>query len=385
MIERLLLKQIKNYISKFPIITVTGVRQCGKTTLLRESLPTYTYVSLEDPDVRSFAADDPRGFLNTYKAPCIFDEIQRVPEMFSYLQTKVDESGKMGEYILSGSHNFLLMQSISQSLAGRTALLTLAPFSVSELKAAGRLPEKTTELMLKGFYPAIYARSLEPSEYFPSYIRTYIDRDIRLIRNIPDSDTFIKFVKLLAARSGQVINRTELSNACDISVPTVRAWMSVLSQSYVIFELPVYHKNFSKRLVKSPKIYFYDTGLLCFLLGIESEAQLNESPNKGAVFETMVVSEYMKYAYSRAKEPACYYWRDSNQNEVDLLIEENGKLKIFEIKSGTTMDRKYLKGLKKFADIAGIDMSDAACIYDGAVNAHGEAGSFVRFTDFLFI
>ncbi|MBQ9359454.1 MAG: ATP-binding protein [Lachnospiraceae bacterium] len=373
--------KITDYTKKFPIVTVTGVRQCGKTTMLRSSFPEYGYVSLEDADIREFAMSDPRGFLQGYETPCIIDEIQRVPELFSYLQTKVDNDNVMGEYILSGSHNFLLMEKVSQSLAGRTAVFTLAPFSISELSSAEMLCTNADELMLKGFYPAIYNRSLSPDEYFPSYIRTYIERDVRLIKNITDADGFTRFVRLLAARSGQTINHTDLSNACGISVPTVRAWLSVLRQSFIVFELMPYYRNYSKRLVKTPKLYFYDTGLLCHMLGIETKEQLSAHPLRGAVFETMVISEYMKSRFFKGKETAGYFWRDTNQNEVDLLTEDMGELRAYEIKSGKTMNRKFFDGLYKFSDISGIPKENLNCILDIDRSMRGEKGNFIRYTE----
>ena len=381
MIPRTITEQVEKLSKKYPIVTLTGVRQCGKSTLLKAAFSDYEYISLEDPDIRAFVQNDPRGFLNNCKTPCILDEIQHVPELFSYLQTKVDTDNVMGEFLLSGSHNFLLMQSISQSLAGRSAILTLAPFSIAELREAGFLPDTVEELMLKGFYPAIYARDIAVSDYFPSYVSTYIERDVRLLRNIPDATAFIRFVRLCAARSGQILNYTELANACAVSVPTVRAWISVLIQSYILFELPPYYNNFSKRLVKSPKLYFYDTGLLCYLLGIETPEQLSDHPQKGAIFETMIVSEYQKCRLFSGKTPAGYFWRDSNQNEVDLLTENAGQLKAIEIKAGKTMDQKYLSGLKKFASISGLPTKELFCIYGGNQTMYGENGSFVSWKD----
>ena len=384
MIKRTLQEQLNNYVTKFPIVTVTGVRQCGKSTLLKECLKGYGYVSCEDPDIRDFAIADPRGFLNNFKAPCILDEIQRVPELFSYLQTKVDSNKEMGQYVISGSHNFLLMQSISQSLAGRTAVLTLAPFSISELKEENALPEDAEDLMLKGFYPALYDRNLSAEEYFPSYVQTYIERDVRLLRNIPDANSFIRFVRMLAIRSGQVVNQTELAGVCGISVPTLRAWLSVLIQSYLVFELPPYYNNYSKRLVKSAKMYFYDTGLLCHLLGIETPDQLRQHDLRGAIFETMVVSEYMKSRLFKAKTPAGYFWRDTNQNEVDLLTEDENGLKAFEIKASHTADRSFLKGLHKFAELSGLSTDDITCIYSGDRSLRGEQGSFVKYSEVFY-
>ena len=381
MIKRSIQDKLNIYLSKFPIVTLTGVRQCGKSTLIKNAFPDYNYVSLESPDARDFAINDPRGFLCSYKAPCIFDEVQRTPELFSYLQAIVDQENTAGRYILSGSHNFLLMQNVSQSLAGRTAVLTLAPLSIAELANEDALPDNTDALMLKGFYPALYSRNLSPDEYYPSYVQTYIERDVRLLRNIPNANDFIRFIKLLAIRSGSPINYTELSASCGISIPTVRAWISVLIQSYVVFELHPYYKNYSKRLIKAPKLYFYDTGLLCHFLGIESESQLNNHPMKGAVFETMVVSEYMKSRFFAAREPHGYYWRDTNQNEVDLLTEDSEGLKAYEIKSGTTMNRKYLQTLSKFASLSGISEKDISCVYSGNQSYYGENGNFIRYTE----
>ena len=294
MIERKISDKILSYMKKYPVITLTGVRQCGKSTLLRNLFSDYEYVSLEDIDIRDFAREDPRGFLQNYSKPCIFDEIQRVPELFSYIQTVVDLEGSMGKYILSGSNNFLLMQSVSQSLAGRSAIFNLAPLSISELAVTDYYTKDVNKLMLKGFYPAIYSRDIEPDEYFPSYVMTYIERDVRLLRNIPDADSFTRFIRILATRSGQIVNYADLSKISGVSLPTVKAWLSILEQSYLIFFLKPYYNNFSKRLVKSPKLYFYDSGLLCFMLGIGTEDRLSSSEYRGAVFETMVVSDCVK-------------------------------------------------------------------------------------------
>ena len=378
-VGRTLKSEILSLLKKFPIVTLTGTRQCGKTTLLRESLPDFGYVSLEPPDIREFAARDPRGFLKEFGSPCIIDEAQQVPELFSYLQSLVDDSGKMGEYILSGSHNFLLMQNITQSLAGRTAVLRLAPFSITELKRADIEPETVIDQMFKGFYPAIYARNIEPPEYFMSYIQTYIERDVRQIKNIVDTGMFIRFVRLCAARSGQVLNRTELAASCGITVPTVNAWLSVLEQSYIISFLHPYYNNYSKRLVKSPKLYFNDTGLMCNMLGIESADELDSSPLKGAVFETMMINEYIKSRYFKVKEIGGYFWRDTNGNEVDLLVEEKGRLKAYEIKLSHTMNIKFLNDLQKFKKLSGMKAENVACIYSGDRNVHASYGNFLRY------
>lgn len=382
MINRNISSEIIRLKDKFPIITLTGVRQCGKSTLLKNVFKNYDYVSLEDIDIRNFAKEDPRGFLDNYNHYCIFDEVQRVPELFSYIQTKSDNENIMGKYILSGSNNFTLMQNISQSLAGRTAVLNLAPLSINELKNSDYIEHDVNKLMFNGFYPAIYSRKINPNDYFPSYVTTYIERDVRLLRNIPDSDDFIRFIKILATRSGQVLNYNDLSKSCGLSVPTVRAWISVLKQSYLIFTLEPYYNNYSKRLIKSPKIYFYDTGLLCYLLGLESSEQLAANDGiRGAVFETMIVSDYIKSRLFKGQKPQGYYWRDSNQNEIDLIIEECLDIKGYEIKSGSSMERKYLAGLKKFSDISGISMENMSVIYNGTKSFISSKGSYIKFDE----
>ncbi len=382
MINRDISSEVIRLKDKFPIITLTGVRQCGKSTLLKNVFNNYDYVSLEDIDIRNFAKDDPRGFLNNYDHPCIFDEVQRVPELFSYIQTKSDNENIMGKYILSGSNNFTLMQNISQSLAGRTAVLNLAPLSINEIQNSNYAEKDVNKLMFNGFYPAIYSRKINPNDYFPSYVTTYIERDVRLLRNIPDSDDFIRFIKLLATRSGQVLNYNDLSKSCGLSVPTVRAWISVLKQSYLVFTLEPYYNNYSKRLIKSPKIYFYDTGLLCYLLGLESSEQLAANDGiRGAVFETMMVSDYIKSRLFKGQKPQGYFWRDSNQNEIDLIIEEGFNVKGYEIKSGSSMERKYLAGLKKFSEFSDIPMDNMSVIYNGTKSFISSKGSFIKFDE----
>lgn len=375
--KRKIEKIITKYLGKFPIVTLLGVRQCGKSTLLRSSFKDYEYVSLEEPDIRKFAMDDPRGFLNNYKSKVVFDEIQRAPELFSYIQSIVDNKNEVGQYIFSGSHNFLLMEKISQSLAGRMAILTLMPLSISELKDANLLSVDCFDLMSKGFYPAIYSRNIEPFEYFPSYIDTYVERDVRLVQNITNSIAFTNFVKLLAMRSGQILNYTELSNICGVSLPTIKSWLSILIQSYIVFELPPYFNNLSKRMVKSKKVYFYDTGLLCYLLGLNDKEKLKKTDKLGSIFETMVVSDYIKEKYFKAKNPNIYFYRDSNQVEVDLIDDENKKA--YEIKSSETIDKKYFNNLYKVAKEIGYDVKNLACIYRGDKTFYSDDGSFLRY------
>lgn len=379
MIKRTIENQILKLLQKFPVVTLTGVRQCGKSTLLKALLKNYTYVSLEDPDTRDFAEFAPRDFLEKYDKHCIFDEVQRVPNLFSYIQTKVDSKNEMGQYILSGSHNFSLMNNISQSLAGRTAVLTLAPFSITELDSEKLLPNKLNDILYKGFYPAIYDRKIDPQDYFSSYLDTYIERDVRLLQNISNATAFKRFIKLLAIHSGQTINYTELSNESGVSVPTVKSWISILIQSYLIYELPPYYKNISKRLVKSPKIYFYDTGLLCYLLDIENENDLNMNDQFGCIFETMVISEYKKNKIFNGKNANGYFYRDTNQLEVDLLDEKGTELYAYEIKSAKVIDKKYFKSLLKVAEILQIPKNHLECIYAGVNTIKNTEYSFVNY------
>ena len=379
MIKRKIKNKILSMAEKFPVISLTGTRQCGKSTLLKNSFPDYTYVSLEDRDIRDFAMNDPRGFLREYDRYVIIDEVQRCPDLFSYIQTKVDEEDISGRYILSGSHNFLLMESVSQSLAGRCAILKLAPFSAKELKNVTECRD-LWKLLFTGGYPRLYDKNIEPNDYFPSYTATYIERDVRSIKAINDTSAFVRFVRICAARSGQILNISELSSVSGLSVPTVNAWLSILEQSYILYRISPYYNNYSKRLIKSPKLYFYDTGLLCYLLGIESPRALEESLYKGAIFETFIFSEYIKSRIFNGKEERAYYWRDSNQNEIDLLTEDEGKLRAYEIKAAETMNERFTSNLRKFSQIAGIDETDIACIYTGRTT-HTSYGGFLNYMD----
>lgn len=380
MIERTLAIKARSMAEKFPVVTVTGCRQCGKSTLLKACFPDYTYVSLEDRDVQEFASQDPRGFLSMYANHIILDEVQQVPELFSYLQTHVDSSNECGQYILSGSHNFLLMESISQSLAGRTAVLKLFPFSIDEMKEGGVLPADVFSQMYTGGYPRIYDKQIDPEDFFPSYIETYLERDVRLIRNITNRSVFVRFLQLCAVRSGQILNLTSLASDAGVSVPTARDWLSVLETSYIIFLLKPYYNNFSKRLVKSPKLYFYDNGLLCHLLHLTTAEGVASSEGRGAVFENMVISDFLKRNYFQGREPACYFWRDTAGNEVDLLTERNGCLEAYEIKLAETMNSSYLNTLHKFSSWTGLPDDRIHCIYRGKT-AKTSYGEFLNYMD----
>mgnify|MGYP003287466557 FL=1 len=274
MIERILKSKLIEMANKYPIVTLTGPRQSGKSTLLRNSFQDYEYVSLEDPDMRLFATDDPRGFLSTYPDKTIIDEVQRVPSLFSYIQTHTDKENKEGMYMLAGSHNFLLMESVNQSLAGRTAVLKLLPFSHYEMEKGEILPSNVNEEIFKGAYPRIYDKAINPDDYYPFYIQTYVERDVRLLRNIGDLSKFIKFLKLCAGRIGQLLNLSSLANECGISVTAATNWLSILEASYICYLLKPDYNNYAKRLVKTPKLYFYDTGLACSLLDIQNTEQI---------------------------------------------------------------------------------------------------------------
>ena len=380
MIPRILENKIKDMAKKFPVITLTGTRQCGKSTILKECFPNYEYLSLEDPDVREFAENDPRGFLKAYPDNVILDEAQRAPELFSYIQTVVDASRECGRYILSGSHNFLLMEKVSQSLAGRCAVLKLEPFSIQELDQEGCLPETIWEQMLYGGYPRLYDKKISPQDYFPSYVATYVERDVRSVLNVTNSAAFIRFVRLCAARSGQVLNMTELAASAGISVPTANHWMSVLEQSYLVYRIMPYYKNFSKRLVKAPKLYFGDVGLLCYLLGIETVEQLQTSDHKGSIFETMIVSEYRKSRLFAGRNADYFYWRDTNGNEIALLTESAEELHAYEIKLAETMNTKYLRTLHKFGEWSDTPEERLTCVYTGKT-IKTERGNFIHYKD----
>lgn len=365
MIERALKNKLLEMTTKYPIVTLTGPRQSGKSTLLRTSFPNYQYVSLEDPDIRLFAIDDPRGFLATYSDKTIIDEAQRVPELFSYIQTHVDKENKEGMYLLAGSHNFLLMESINQSLAGRTAILSLLPFSHHEMRVGNILPNTIDKEIFKGGYPRLYDKNIVPTDYYPFYIQTYVERDVRQMKSIGDLSKFIRFIKLCAGRIGQLLNFSSLANECGISVSTATAWMSLLEASYIVYLLKPDHNNYAKRLVKSPKLYFYDTGLACSLLDIKTAEQVSTHFLRGGLFENLVINEFVKESLNKGEEPDLTFWRDSTGNEVDLLQTTGSKQNAYEIKSGATYSSDYFKGINKWAKLSGAIPEQCFAIYTG--------------------
>ena len=351
--------------TKFPFVTLTGPRQSGKSTLARMAFPDYKCVSLEDLDTRDFAETDPRGFIADYPSETIIDEVQRVPSLLSYLQTHSDNTGKMGMYILTGSQNADLMSAVDQSLAGRAGVLTLLPFSHSEMRAAGLTHESINDEIFTGGYPGIYDRGIEPTDFYPSYIRTYLERDVRRMKDIGDLSKFRKLVKLCAGRIGQLLNKASLALECGVTAPTVDSWLSILEESYIIYFLRPDYNNFSKRLVKSPKLYFYDTGLACSLLELRSPSELSSHYLRGGLFENMVINEFFKSSYNKGMEPSLSFWRDSTGNEVDLLKSGSGGQSGYEIKSGATFSRDFFKGLNFWGSLSGADSTRKSVIYAG--------------------
>ncbi len=366
-IPRQITAAITSLLPKYPILAITGPRQSGKTTLLKEAFPTYRYVSLENPDNRAYATDDPVGFLKTYDGQVIFDEVQRTPALFSYLQTTVDDSGQMGQFILSGSQNFHLIERITQSLAGRVALFKLLPFDTSELKPEGLLKDWKS-MMVQGFYPAVYDRGLDPSIFYANYLQTYIDRDVATLTNVQDMRRFRNFIGLCATRNAQLLNLSNLANECGISQPTAKSWLSILESSYIIFLLQPYYENFSKRIVKTPKLYFYDVGLVAFLLGLHSSDGLNDQTLIGSLFENLVVADLIKKNHHSYQLQDYWFWRDANGHEVDLLTNRAGGFDIFEIKATQTILPKLFQGMDYFASITAGKTKTKTLIYGGEEN-----------------
>lgn len=349
MITRQILEKLRDMATKFPVLTITGPRQSGKTTLCRQVFSDYRYVSLETPDIRLFAENDPRGFLEAYKDRVIIDEAQNVPQLFSYIQGIVDESKQVGQFILTGSQNFLLLEKISQSLAGRVYVFHLLPFNQIELTQIHK--QEVFTAIFKGGYPVLYDRNVEPGDYFPSYIQTYIERDVRSILQVKDLNLFSAFLKTCAGRVGQLFNASAVGAELGIDYKTVQNWLSILETSFIVYRLQPWYVNFNKRIVKTPKIYFYDTGLANNLLGIKSAEELQSHYAKGALFENYVINEHIKNERNKGNNNMPFFWRDNIGNEVDLLIDNGNNLKIVEIKSSKTIHADFFKGLNYFDKI----------------------------------
>jgi predicted AAA+ superfamily ATPase len=347
MVKRVLSKAILKHGKKFPVISLTGPRQSGKSTLLQNLFPDYTYINLEDADIRLYAQEDPKDFLRGQGPKLIIDEVQRVPVLFNYLQGIVDKAKKNGEYILSGSQNFLMMENITQTLAGRVAIFKLLPFSYSEVSELRNKPKNAAEAIYKGFYPRLYDKKIDPDFFYQNYIETYIERDLRSLKNIGDLNAFTRFLKLCAGRTGQILNLQSLALDAGISQPTAKNWLSLLEASYIVFQLPSYSVNVNKRLIKSPKLYFYDTGVACHLLGIKNASQTDTHYLKGALFENLVIAEMYKSKLNKGIEPDYHFYRDSNQNEIDLLWQEGNKLNKAEIKYSATLRPEFAHVMTK--------------------------------------
>ncbi|MDZ4756905.1 MAG: ATP-binding protein [Bacteroidota bacterium] len=383
MINRKISNKIKQLATKFPVITVTGPRQSGKSTLVKKLFSKLPYATLEDPDVRLLATNDPRGFLNNYPKGAILDEVQHVPQLFSYIQGIVDEKNKAGMFVLSGSQNFLLMENITQSLAGRTAICQLLPLSKSELQKA-KIPTKDiNELIYTGFYPRIYDKQIDPHDFYSGYVRTYLERDVRQIKNITDHSLFVKFLKMCAARVGSVLNLHSLANDCGISPNTAKAWLSILETGFIIHLLQPYHNNFSKRLMKSPKIYFYDTGLVCYLLGLDKADQVATHFLRGGLFENLVIADALKHYYNIGKQSPLYYWKDKTHKEIDIIIDKGNRKAIpIEIKSGETRTNDYFANFAYWNKVSDVKIPTNSVIYAGAKKVTTSAGTFVPFATY---
>lgn len=363
-IQRDITQEVKNLIQQYPVLTITGPRQSGKTTLAKQVFPELPYYSLENIATRERALSDPIGFLDKLTGGVILDEIQRAPELLSYIQGIVDDSGKPGMFILTGSNQFSLLEKITQSLAGRTAMLKLLPFSIREVTAiSGEIG--TNELLIKGLYPGVHSRNLDPNKAYRNYYETYIERDLRQIINIKDLDIFKRFVKLCAGRTGQIWNASNLSNDTGVSIHTIQSWISVLQASYIVFLLPPWFGNIKKRLIKSPKLYFHDVGLASYLLDIETEIQLDRDPLRGALFENLIISELLKRRFNRGLDSNLYYYRDRHGYEIDVIAGIRDSLELYEIKSSQTFTVDFVRNIKYIKRLMGDRIKSSTLIYDG--------------------
>ena len=365
MIKRTAEAALQRYAKGFPLICITGPRQSGKTTLAKIAFPGKPYISLEDPDIAALARTDPRGLLDSYPDGLILDEAQYVGEIFTYLKTAIDKDPIPGKYIVTGSQQFHLLEKVTESLAGRAAFLTLLPFSIEELIDAGRKPDDSLSAMVSGLYPPLYDRDVSPYDWYTNYIASYIERDVRSIINVKDLGQFQTFVKMCAARSGQLINLSALAADCGLSHNTAKAWISILETSGIVYLLRPYYRNFGKRLVKTPKLYFLDPGLACRLLGIQDSQQLFLHPNRGNLFESFIISELLKARFNTGKTPDLYFWRDNTGIEVDAIQENGTNLIAIEIKSGKTFSPDFLDGLQTWMKFSGEGSENGRVVYAG--------------------
>ena len=377
-IQRHIAPYLKNILKQFPILSLTGPRQSGKTTLLKNIFSDYQYFNLERIDYREMILSDPMGFLKRIGSKVIFDEAQNIPELFSYIQVISDERGTPGQYILSGSQSFLMNKHISQSLAGRAHVSHLFPFDIKELPYSVL---DLNKIIWNGFYPRLHDAGIAAPDFYPSYLQTYIERDVRSLKAIENLNTFSRFLGLCAGRIGQVLNLSSLANDTGITVNTAKAWLSLLESSFIIFLLQPYHKNYSKRLIKSPKIYFYDTGIACSLLRLTSSDMIRTHYLYGSLFENLVIGEIVKSYYHSGKRPPVYYWRESNGTEIDCIIEKgNNEITALEIKGGETFNKDYLKNLKNFS--GNNDKINKKLIYAGELSSNISEVQLVGWKDF---
>jgi uncharacterized protein len=365
MIPRAASRTIQRLASSFPVVAITGPRQSGKTTLAKSIFPDKPYASLEDPDFRALAETDPRGFLAGFPEGAVLDEAQRAPHLFSYLQTRVDEDRTPGRFVLTGSQQFGLMSGISQSLAGRVGLVHLLPFSGEELRAVGQLPATLEALLATGFYPPLYDRNIRPGDWFAGYVATYVERDVRQMINVRDLSAFQRFVKMCAARTGQLLNLSSLAADCGITHNTASAWLSVLEASFLVYLLRPHHRNFNKRLIKAPKLYFLDVGLAAWLMGVQAPQSLAFHSARGNLFETYVLGEILKSRFNQGLPANLYYWRDSQGLEIDLLLEAGEDLVPVEIKSGQTIASDFFNGLERWSALAHRSKRPSWLVYGG--------------------
>jgi predicted AAA+ superfamily ATPase len=363
MINRIASKTVKDFAKNFKAVAITGPRQSGKTTLAKLHFKNKPYVSLENPDEKYAATKDPRGFLKQFPNGAILDEVQRVPELFSYLQEILDNTNKKGLFVLSGSNNFLLLQSLSQTLAGRAGYVELLPFNFSEVALANKKVKTWEDHIFYGGYPAINFDKVKPEMWFPSYVRTYVERDVRQIKNLSDLDLFQRLLYLCAGRVGQQLNLSGLANEVGVDYKTIQAWLGILQASYIIYLLPPYYKNFNKRILKTPKLYFYDTGLAAYLLGLTKPNLIHKHFAKGALFENFVISELLKNRLNKGQRSNLFYFRDSGGNELDIIIENGHTTQAVEIKSSDTLSQHFFKHLHYFKELSG--SKDGMVIYTG--------------------
>jgi len=365
---------IRQLAAQFPVVSVTGPRQSGKTTLVKQLFPHFAYANLEDIELRQLAEQDPKYFLQQFPGGLIVDEAQYVPALFSYIQLEADRRGRAGEFVLTGSQHFLFMEKITQSLAGRVAIFTLLPFSETELKHTAFQQPTIDDYLLKGMYPRLYEAGIDPAFYYPNYIQSYIERDVRQLINIGDVGAFRTFLELSAGRIGQLYNQTNIGNEADLDHKTVNRWFSMLETSFIAFKLRPYFQNYNKRILKTPKLYFYDTGVVCALLGIRTTEQLKNHPIRGALFENWIVVEMLKKSLNKGIRPNMYYWRDQTGNEIDLLIDEGGSLYPMEIKSGMTYNAQFFKNIRFFNALSGNNPDNSYLLYAGTQHIQTKDG-----------